>query len=454
MKFSLLLTELKVFTRAITSLGKLGDDIFFECSSDELSIRCVNSTRSAFAVVSFSGKFFEKNFRLTDSEVRFKLNTKTCCKVFKQTMAWDKTLHRCKIRLDNEQNRLVVQFFQRHGIVKTYNLPIIECESLEAIYDIENSTCQIAMSSKVAGEIMQNFRQNQTEVTISMQIGECIFRNYVEQSDVSSVNTHIPVPVTEFEAYRLTEECDITFCQKDFRAALLFGESVNALLVLNCSQPGNPMILTFTDEKNYKAHFVLSTLPLPYVPKRVPLNSTMRPSESALPISSVSFLNSDESHGPANGLNGLDTMTAPTQILPSSSPNLSSTVITANTPIPVREYEEARPPAKKARSVLFASFMGGESTVDSFFHNPPPPQKPERLYKDAFENSDLDDATMVDALSTHEEGAGSARVTARLASDVRTAAVSGWNIADNLQAAASTRKSGATLLVPDSDDES
>ncbi|KAM3173806.1 hypothetical protein ACTXT7_011840, partial [Hymenolepis weldensis] len=64
-----------------------------------LSLRCVNSTRSAFAVVSFKCCFFEKNSKLT-------------------------------------------------GIVKTYNLPVIECDSLEAVYDIENSTSQIAMSSK------------------------------------------------------------------------------------------------------------------------------------------------------------------------------------------------------------------------------------------------------------------------------------------------------------------
>lgn len=90
---------------------------------------------------------------------------------------------------------------------------------------------------------MQNFRTNQTEVTISMQVGECVFRNYVDEtgnicmnkqdairgkgkflllfSGISTVNTHVPVPATEFEAYRLAEECDITFCQKDFRVSLL-----------------------------------------------------------------------------------------------------------------------------------------------------------------------------------------------------------------------------------------
>ncbi|KAM3173807.1 hypothetical protein ACTXT7_011841 [Hymenolepis weldensis] len=149
----------------------------------------------------------------------------------------------------------------------------------------------------------------------------------------------------------------------------------------------------------------------------------------------------------------MDTMTAPTQILP-SSPDLSSTMITANTPIPVREHEEGKPPAKKARSVLFASFTSGDTTGDSFFRNPPPPQKPERLCEDSFENADLDDSTMVGTLPNYEVATAACRVTARLASDVRTAAVSGWNNADSLRATTITRKSGATLLVPDSDGES
>ncbi|KAM7541304.1 hypothetical protein Aperf_G00000034410 [Anoplocephala perfoliata] len=429
----------------------------------ELSIRCANSTRSAFAVVRFSGCFFEKNLNLTGSDVRFKLNTKTCCRVFRQTMAWDRILQRCKIRLDNNQNRLVVQFFQRYGsanfivntfigTVKTYNLPIIECDSLEAVYDIENATCQIAMSSKVASEIMQNFRSNQTEVTISMQVGECVFRNYVDETDVSAVNTHVPVPATEFGAYRLAEECDITFCQKDFRAALLFGEAMNALLVINCSQPGNPLILTFTDERNYKAHFVLSTLPVSYFPSRLPVNPIKRTMGTAQPNSSGSFLNPNETRQTADNPTIMDTMTAPTQVLPPSSPDLSSTRITATTPIVVRELDEGAPPAKKTRSVLFTSFMG-DNAEDSFFHNPPSSHRAEPLCENSSENTDLDDTTMVGALLNYQnEAAG--RLTVRLVSDVRTAAVSGWNNADGLRATTSTPRSNATLLVPDSDEES
>ncbi len=102
--------------------------------------------------------------------------------MFRQTVAWDKVVQKCKLHLDEAQNLLVVQFFQRHGIVKTYNLPIIECESLEAVYNVSNTTNHLAISSKVVGEIMNNFRPNQTEITIALQEGECVFRNYVDDS--------------------------------------------------------------------------------------------------------------------------------------------------------------------------------------------------------------------------------------------------------------------------------
>ncbi|VDM24292.1 unnamed protein product [Hydatigera taeniaeformis] len=282
MKISLLLAELKKLFRYWVNLVMkyILNVIHMRCahsqmddSSLQFSLRCVNSTRSAFAAVHFSECFFENASKLTETSVRFKLSAKTCCKVFRQNIAWEKALQRCKMCLENDQNRLIVQFFQRHGIVKTYNLSIIECESLEAVYSISSSTCQIVMSSKVASEIMQNFRPSQTEVTMDLQEGECVFRNYVPDSDFTAVITHIPVAPTEFEAYQLGEECDLTFSQKDFRTALMFGESMNALFVINCSRPGKPLILTFADEKYYKAHFVLATLPLPYFTTRIPLNS-------------------------------------------------------------------------------------------------------------------------------------------------------------------------------------
>lgn len=45
-------------------------------SALQFSLRCVNSSRSAFAAVQFSECFFENASKLSDAAVRFKLNTK------------------------------------------------------------------------------------------------------------------------------------------------------------------------------------------------------------------------------------------------------------------------------------------------------------------------------------------------------------------------------------------
>uniref|UniRef100_A0A0V0J3G5 Cell cycle checkpoint control protein RAD9A n=1 Tax=Schistocephalus solidus TaxID=70667 RepID=A0A0V0J3G5_SCHSO len=264
MKVSLLLPELKVFTRAVSALGKLGDDLYFECGAGELSLRCVNSSRSAYAAAFFSTNFFEKASGLEDRDdtPRFKLTAKTCCRVFKPSVSWDKIVRKCRLQLDDSGNTLIVQFFQRHGLVKTYNLPTIDCESLEAVYNIADAFNHLAASSKVFAEITNNFRPTQTEVTLVIQDGECIFRNFIDDADFSAIVTHVPVSSSEFETYDFHEEAEVTFCQKDLRAAISFGETVGSPMVIHCGRPGKPLILTFTDDNRFSAHFVLATLPL------------------------------------------------------------------------------------------------------------------------------------------------------------------------------------------------
>ncbi|CAH8500025.1 unnamed protein product [Heterobilharzia americana] len=68
-------TELKVLVRAIYSLGKLGHEIYFECGRNDLKIKTVNSSRSAFAVIQFKETFFDKfTSSLADgSSQRFKI---------------------------------------------------------------------------------------------------------------------------------------------------------------------------------------------------------------------------------------------------------------------------------------------------------------------------------------------------------------------------------------------
>ncbi|VDD80145.1 unnamed protein product [Mesocestoides corti] len=436
MKLTFLIPELKVFTRAVSALGKLGDELYFECSPHEFSLRCVNSSRSAFAVVFFSECFFEKASGLTEVALRFKLSAKTCCKIFKQTTAWVKVVQKCKMRLDENNDRLIVQFFQRHGIVKTYNLPIIECESLEAVYNVEDATSQMTISSKVVGEILSNFRPNQTEVTMVLQEGECVFQNYVADSDFSAILTHVPISSSEFDIYRLGEECDLTFCLKDFRAAVAFGESMNSIVSVHCSRPGKPLVLTCTDNNRFKAHFVLASLPSAHTPKQPPVHPISNTSSHFKSMNTVSATPSSSRVKKSNLQSSDTALMAPTQVLQSSETGIART-----------HFE--------ARSVLF-SRSGGEDAEDTFFRNPPPAQPAVPLCEDLFENVDMD--VSFSAAQCDTDARSNCRPSSTRLIDAKAAATSGWDNADSLRALAVAdadcgRKSNATLLVADSDEE-
>nr|CAH8841994.1 unnamed protein product [Trichobilharzia regenti] len=154
MKVVLQPTELKVLVRAINSLAKLGHEIYFECGTDDLSIKTVNSSRSAFAVIHFKQIFFDK-FASTlpnGSVQRFKVPSSSCTNVFRLTSALEKSVLKCKMFLSTEETILTVQYFCKFGIVKTYNMSIIDCEQLEAVYSLECSANHLLISARLLGK--------------------------------------------------------------------------------------------------------------------------------------------------------------------------------------------------------------------------------------------------------------------------------------------------------------
>lgn len=75
-----------VLARAVNSFARIGNEIFLEASGNGLSIRTVNSTKSAFAMILFQPAFFTE-FNIADSEDILanmcKLSLKSLLGVFK-----------------------------------------------------------------------------------------------------------------------------------------------------------------------------------------------------------------------------------------------------------------------------------------------------------------------------------------------------------------------------------
>ncbi|KAA0192890.1 Cell cycle checkpoint control protein RAD9A [Fasciolopsis buskii] len=262
MRLSLHQTELKVFIRCVNSLAKLGNEIYFNWTIDGLYLKTVNQSRSAYASVVFKPCFFEKCSTCPSEGVtKFKIASRSCCNIFKPSVSLERAVHKCRIILNDDRTLLIVQFFCKYGIVKTFNMSIMDCEHLEALYSLEESANHLALSTRILIEVLNNFKQSSEEITVILKEGECTFQNYILQGDPTSILTQLPLSADEFDSYLVGLPSELTFSQKELRALLNFCDLVSPVLRIYCDRPGKPMIFACTHETRLCARFVLATLP-------------------------------------------------------------------------------------------------------------------------------------------------------------------------------------------------
>lgn len=137
----------------------------------QLTLRTVNSNRSAFAYFVFQPKFFSKYevgtgaAREGEDNLRFKTLNKSCQAAFKSLVALEKTVERCSIHVDLDDCRLVIRMHCKHAIIKTHRLHFEECETLQAVYDKSMAPNVIVGPPRLLSETLANFQPGQEEVS-------------------------------------------------------------------------------------------------------------------------------------------------------------------------------------------------------------------------------------------------------------------------------------------------
>ncbi|KAH9488531.1 cell cycle checkpoint control protein rad9a [Bulinus truncatus] len=261
--------SLKVFGRAIQSLSKIGDELYFEPLEDGLFLRSVNSCRSAYACFKFTPNFFinyasgsSKGAINDDDALRCKVGMKSIMTVFRSLATIDKTVEKCTISLNMTDARLVFQMYCRHGIIKTHNLAFIECETLQAVYSKELCPNKFTAPPKLLCEAVLNFQNNQEEITLIIRPDYLALKNYVEDETDSSkiMHTELTLSPDEFESYRVGVDSDVTFCLREMRAVLSFCDLTGLPLIAQFEEPGRPITFSVTSDPSFEANFVLATL--------------------------------------------------------------------------------------------------------------------------------------------------------------------------------------------------
>lgn len=262
--------NIKVFGRAVHSLAKVGDELYVEPGPSGVSFRTVNTSRSAFASFHFGTGFFShydegstgEQSDATEEAVKCKVAMKAFLNMFKSLATLERNVEKCKLILDGEEAKLGIQLTCRFGIIKTYNLSFIECETLQAVYDKSTCTNYIQSQARVLGDALVNFQSNQEEVTLCVSQEKTIIRNYVddEPDPAKAIHTVLTMEAGEFDGYDISTECEVTFCLKELRSVLAFAEPVNLPVTSYFSSPGSPIIFICDNNPMFEATFVLATL--------------------------------------------------------------------------------------------------------------------------------------------------------------------------------------------------
>jgi len=357
MKFVVPGSNVKLLGKAIHCLAKIGDEVYLEPTRDSLALRTVNSSRSAYATYNFGSSFFssiEPNTAMGTvmEEERCKVMVRSLLLAFRSLSVLEKTVDSCTLETGKEDAKLLISLYCRHSVTKQFNLSLVECEALRAVYDKEKCTNNWIIQARVMQEANGNFLTNQEEVTMYVGVDSFRMKNFNDDYDEKKqVHTELSMQPGEFEQFCIVEETSITFCLKELRSLLMFADYLQLPIHASFSQGGQPMVLTVSQGQCINCTYVLATLNEDggVEAERVapaPTSSTDTSSHQA-----YGRLHSTQRDTPANTTCPTlspNLSTIPREIPPSLHPTLDNT-LDLNPP---GDYLEGSPPSKR-KNFLF-----------------------------------------------------------------------------------------------------
>ncbi|TDH07627.1 hypothetical protein EPR50_G00107610 [Perca flavescens] len=253
--------NVKVLAKAIHSLSRIGDELYVEPQEDGLALRSVNSSRSAYACFLFAPLFFSRYTVHSGHTFRCKMAIKSVQAVFRSLASLEKTVEKCHIELDDQNNRLTFTLHCKHGLMKTHNLSFQDSESLQAVFDKDSYANVFRSNPRLLVDTVMHFPPSLEEVTVSVSDERMWVRNHVEEEGDQSkaMLTELCLASDEFDHFAVQAHNSVTFCLKELRGLLVFAESTGLPMSMYFDEPGSPVVLSVTDSV-LEGNFVLATL--------------------------------------------------------------------------------------------------------------------------------------------------------------------------------------------------
>nr|XP_031298543.1 cell cycle checkpoint control protein RAD9B isoform X2 [Camelus dromedarius] len=261
-------SQVKVFGKAIQALSRINDELWLDPSEKGLSLRSVNSGRSAYGCVFFSSVFFQHyqwSVKTNDSDTILNLNCKLGMKsilpIFRCLNSLERNVEKCKIFTSSDKCKVVIQFFCRHGIKRIHNICFQESQPVQVIFEKNMCINTLMIQPRVLAEAIVLFPSSQEEVTLAATpLSVCIKSSNEDSMDLTkSVYSEMFVGRDEFDFYQIGVNTEITFYFKELKGMLTFSEATHVPISMYFDFPGKPLALS-VDDMLLEANFILATL--------------------------------------------------------------------------------------------------------------------------------------------------------------------------------------------------
>jgi len=357
MKFVVPGCNVKLMGKAIHCLAKIGDEVYMEPSKDSLALRTVNSSRSAYATYNFGSSFFSsietnssKGASTTMEEEKCKVMVRSLLLPFRSLSVLEKTVDSCTLETGKENDKMLVSLYCRHSVIKQFNLSLMDCEALRAVYDKEKCSNNWVIQSKVMQESNVHFLTTQEEVTMYVGVDSFRMKNFNDDFDEKKqVHSEFNMLPGDFEHFSINEETSITFCLKELRSLLMFADYLQLAIHASFSQGGQPMVLTVSQGQCINCTYVLATLAEDGAVEServapIPTSSTITPHQG------YERLHSTQREMPINTT--CPTLSPNLSSIPRDIPPLIHQTMDNTLNLPPPDYLEGSPPSKR-KNFLF-----------------------------------------------------------------------------------------------------
>ncbi|KAL3728336.1 hypothetical protein ACJRO7_033002 [Eucalyptus globulus] len=282
MEFTLSGNALKTLARSITCLSRVGTDLAIQASPSEISFHALNSSRSAYQLITFKPDLFDV-FTVSGAQVQCSILLKAVSSVLRMPITNIDYLSVQLPDINASKVQWALQCFS--GIKKTYWITCnVDPDIQQLSLDRRRYPSNFVVRPRDLNRLLANFQSSLQEITIiaternsdpsdaaSEFGGKAVeFRSYIDPTKENDSLLHTQLwidPVEEFVQYTHNgNPVDVTFAVKELKAFLAFCEGCEVDIHLYFEKAGEPILMApkfGIDEgasSNFDAMLVLATM--------------------------------------------------------------------------------------------------------------------------------------------------------------------------------------------------